>query len=217
MTFTGDLIAENVHVPREDWRSKLTTSSRSGVDFSPKQPKTDIVVNWGIIASDSTPVKISYKSDGKPVEWIKIHSSLGNPSWSEGGTVNLTFAWNSSGKWEGGTEEHPNSLQLKFTNDKKWDIGMTAETPEWWERFLGKTDRVPVGWENIKVPVPNLDFSLKALDYFMVTNLLFPGQHIFQAHPPAADDSKKTGLASPRDFILTGNINTSPKAPMISN
>lgn len=185
------------------------------MDFSPKTPKTNIAVDWGILTSDSKPVKISYKSDEKPISWKKKHHT-GHNTHSVNGTVKTTFSWNSSGMWEGGTEGHPNMLQLRFTNDKNWQVETQTEDPDLWEMlFQFKSGDVPARWKNISVPGPSVDFTLKALGYFMVTNLLFPGQHIFQAHSPVANSSKKTGLAAPRDIILTGDIKTSPKGPMI--
>ena len=211
---TGDLIAGNVFVEEEDRKNWYHCD---GVNFSPKAPKTNIAVDPGIVTSDSTPVKISYKSDEQPISWKRIHRT-GHGMYSEKGTVKTTFSWTSRGMWEGGTEEHPNMLQLRFTNDKNWQIETQTEDPDWWEKwFQGKSGDVPVRWKDITVPGPNVQLTLKALDYFMVTNLLFPGQHIFQAHSPVADSSKSTGLAAPRDIILTGDISTFSNAPMISS
>lgn len=44
------------------------------------------------------------------------------------------------------------------------------------------------------------------LDYFLTTNLLCPGKHLFKADAIGASTNK--GLALPHDFILTGEIST---------
>lgn len=45
------------------------------------------------------------------------------------------------------------------------------------------------------------------LDYFLTTNLLFPGEYVFR--PNGADEDGKPAIAVPRDTIIFGNINKS--------
>lgn len=217
MAFAGDLIADNVIVKGLDYEDgyPLRSYDRCGtIRFSTKEPRTSVTVDPGIVTAASTPVKISFESYEQTAKWakgcmdLKTETSLDK----ESGTIKAKFLWNSVGKWEGGTVDHPNALKLNFTNDKKWSLSSRAVKPEWWEQwFLGKTENLPDHWKDISVPGPNVTFSIKALDYFLVMNLLFPGYYTFLAHEPVADSSKKTGLAASRDTILTGNVTTDPK------
>ena len=46
---------------------------------------------------------------------------------------------------------------------------------------------------------------MNTLEYFLATNLLYPGKHIFKADSPSSKGIGK-GLALPHDLILTGQV-----------
>lgn len=180
------------------------------IHFSTSKPATKIKVNPGIVTSSSPSVQIGYESEEQVAKWSigTSDSSVEPPNENtESGTIDDTFCWSAKGSWNGGTSDHPNLLQLKFEKDKHWTVHVKGEDPGWLHKLIaGGTTDIPGFVSKLDPPVPNINLEMKALDYFLVTNLLFPGKHVFHAHPPNADKDKKTGLATPRDFILTGNI-----------
>lgn len=59
--------------------------------------------------------------------------------------------------------------------------------------------------------------SLPALNLLLTTNLLFPGQHVFKGHNVLSEtDQSPTGMALPRDVILTGMLSP-PSTTQIVN
>lgn len=75
-----------------------------------------------------------------------------------------------------------------------------------WETILGLRSEAPKHYTRLEVPSPKINMEMKALEYFLTTNLLFPGKHVFHAHALTAENKDKKGLAVPRDLILTGDI-----------
>ncbi len=58
------------------------------------------------------------------------------------------------------------------------------------------------------MPGPDIDLNMDPLDYFLTTNLLLAGQHVFKSDDLDENSSSK-GLAIPHELILTGDIKTS--------
>ncbi|EIT74599.1 hypothetical protein AO1008_10237 [Aspergillus oryzae 100-8] len=106
----------------------------------------------------------------------------------------------------GGTAAHPNLLQLDFKGDDEYKTIQTAAEPTFWLNWAGASTGYSYFYKDIHSPKPNIDLSMDALDYVLTTNVFFPGKEIFKAHSPVANADKSTGLAVPRDLILTGAV-----------
>ena len=130
-----------------------------------------------------------------------------NPPTFGSGTTNLEFTWTAKGSWKDLSDDsHPNRLGLEWTKDTNWKINTAAQPRAWWQWFChGNPNSVPEYFKNLQVPGPDVDLTMDSLDYFLTTNLLYPGKHVFQADTPSSDSTAK-GLALPRDLILTGTI-----------
>lgn len=167
---------------------------------------------------DSTSIKSSYESSEQSIHW-EYAVSTGTRTYSRGGIILAKWRWGSKGRWAaGGNPAHRNKLEVKFTDDGQWSVESHAyKGYKWWEgKFGGRPNQLPSYWTDPAPPAPGVDFKMKALDCFLVTNVLFPGQHIFKAHSPIADSSKKKGLAVPHDIILTGISSILPKRSCFS-
>ena len=130
-----------------------------------------------------------------------------NPPTFGSGTTNLEFTWTAKGSWKDLSDDsHPNRLGLAWTKDTNWRINTAAQPRAWWQWFCnGNPNSVPEHFKNLQVPGPDVDLTMDSLDYFLTTNLLYPGKHVFQVDTPSSDSTAK-GLALPRDLILTGTI-----------
>ncbi|GMG53986.1 unnamed protein product [Aspergillus oryzae var. brunneus] len=104
------------------------------------------------------------------------------------------------------TTAHPNLLQLDFKGDDEYKTIQTAAEPTFWLNWAGASTGYSYFYKDIHSPKPNIDLSMDALDYVLTTNVFFPGKEIFKAHSPVANADKSTGLAVPRDLILTGDV-----------
>ncbi|PIG86245.1 hypothetical protein AARAC_004691 [Aspergillus arachidicola] len=141
-------------------------------------------------------------------------ATTGTPAFADskptlsGGNVTLTFTWNAVGSWSVGAAAHPNLLQLDFKGDNEYTTIQTADKPTFWLDWVGASTGYPNFYKDIHAPKPDIDLSMDALDYFLTTNVFFPGREIFKAHSPVANADKSTGLAVPRDLILTGDVAT---------
>ncbi|KAJ5278993.1 hypothetical protein N7478_004365 [Penicillium angulare] len=133
------------------------------------------------------------------------------------GTAYLTFEWAIRGKWSNGVNDgaNPNIISLDWENDKNWSISGTRTAKggsigAWrmFENFIktSKSSYVPPNILTTNVPVPKVEIPVwNSLDYFLTTNLLYPGKQMFKAHEIGKQDSKS--LALPFDLILTDDLN----------
>ncbi|KAE8365761.1 hypothetical protein BDV27DRAFT_156643 [Aspergillus caelatus] len=214
LSFTGDMQAENIYVETLDnkvkvqnWPAIWEYSKCEGVDLPVDTPPTDITVSQDVVTASSDSVTVSFTSNSETSHW-SYYKDAGvagaNPTLASG-NVTLTFTWNAVGSWSGGTAAHPNLLQLDFKGDNEYKTIQTADKPTFWLSWMGGLN-YPSFYDNIRAPKPNIDLSMDALDYFLTTNVFFPGKEIFKAHSPIAGADRSTGLAVPRDLILTGDV-----------
>ncbi|KAF5855744.1 hypothetical protein ETB97_008553 [Aspergillus alliaceus] len=159
---------------------KKNTSRVTAVDFTlvPKQS-----TSWW---SSATDLKRIYTLNPSLI----YHATL-SPS--------LTPAINTP--LNGKDPSHPNRIGVKFENTNAWILGVPGKIPPWWrpsspEELLDYYDKLMM---TVDIDVPMAD-----LDYFLTSNLLFSGQHIFIADSPKPDSNYDHGLAVPRGLILTG-------------
>lgn len=163
-------------------------------------------------AQDHSSFKLSWTSNNKKVEsneWVPNASGRGGHySYS---SCQASFSYNGTGQWRGSTDpvHHPNQLGMSWTLDSTLSTHITADKPDFWDTIGGKVGEIPGKYRDLKPSAPQLDLTLKPLDYFLTTNLLLPGQHTFHAdNPVPASANVQAGIATPRDTILTGNVAT---------
>jgi hypothetical protein len=179
----------------------------AGIKFSPSSPKASISFSSEI---NSQAHSIRYTSDEQHVDWEHwtTKTSIGGEKRieKEYGTTNLTFEWAATGSWKDKkTTDHPNLLGFEWKRDGYWTILTSAEDQSIWQRFLGGSTRIPPNLQNLKVSGPEVSLEMSPLDYFLTTNLLYPGEHMFKADDPSSSSTDK-GIALPHDLILTGEI-----------
>ncbi|PKY03297.1 hypothetical protein P168DRAFT_305598 [Aspergillus campestris IBT 28561] len=178
----------------------------AGFHFSPGVPKTTITLGGDINATSN---EIQFTSSTQEVSWKdEIGTEKGSVKGS--GTVDLQFSWGAKGSWKDkSNSDHPNMLGFDWVGDGNWNIHLPkVDERSWLERAWKGRGSVPAEYKNLQVPSPNVNLEVKTLDYFLTTNLLYPGKHIFKADNPSSDSTDK-GLAFPHDLILTGQILTS--------
>ncbi|KAE8327944.1 hypothetical protein BDV39DRAFT_204347 [Aspergillus sergii] len=192
LALEGDMQAENIYVEALDTKAKYSSWQ------------------WEYSKCDSKPVTVSFTSNSKTCKWsyYRDPSVAGGKPTLSGGNVTLTFIWNAVGSWSGGTVAHPNLLQPDFKGDDEYTTIQTADKPTFWLNWAGASTGYPNFYKDIHAPKPNIDLSMDALDYFLTTNVFFPGKETFKTYSPVANADKSTGLAVPRDLILTGDVAT---------
>lgn len=114
------------------------------------------------------------------------------------------FEWAGTGKWEEEEVGKPNRIRLKFENTNEWIVKVSGSKRPWW--IPEEPDRLPKVYEKLVMKV-DIDIPMAELDYFLTTNLLFPGRHVLKAHAPYTKGNDHKGHAVPRDLILTGDVN----------
>ena len=157
-------------------------------------------------------ISISYLSGVQTLSWYYLVASVGI---SPPDTIKTTlkFSHGGSAKWtdDRGTAssssntKNPNLLKLQFSLPAKFDIKSKNSTGN--NSFWDKNDvDPPEKYKDIQVSLPNIDFNLRALDYFLTTNLILPGAQLFIADEPSGKAGDNYGLFMPRDTILTGKV-----------
>ncbi|KAI1188267.1 hypothetical protein F5B17DRAFT_429684 [Nemania serpens] len=205
MELSGKMRNKRIYIPtrndRTDGAVAFVLDYFEGVDFTPSTPETRIKIQSKISTSnaDSSSVTVTYKSDEKKVNWRQERFSPDFHS-VKTGVVNLKFALDGVGWWKGGDR---NQIHLVFRRDNDIKVDASAEKPPWWAPT--GSGQLPEHYEKLTMTL-DLDIAMGSLDYFLTTNLLFPGQHVFIADSPTPDADYNHGLGVPRDLILTGQV-----------
>ncbi|KAE8154618.1 hypothetical protein BDV25DRAFT_135786 [Aspergillus avenaceus] len=206
ITLKGGLMNESVHLKayRNSYKcglfnEKVCTETFDPVDVDCDSPDTEIHIKPMIDTGDA--IKLSYRSEKHDCEWVSFAGS-GMPAYS---TMQIRFKWTGAGAWTDETSpDKPNNIQIRFDSTNDWKVEASGRIPPWWNP--SSPDDLPDYFDKLKMTV-DVQIPMATLDYFLTTNLLFPGRQIFIADPvkpPNAD--YESGLAVPRDLILTGNV-----------
>ncbi|KAJ4246308.1 hypothetical protein NW762_013659 [Fusarium torreyae] len=115
------------------------------------------------------------------------------------GSVDYTFTAKGEGKW---SSDSATSVAASFSLSKSsFDCSTQTTKQEWYEKlFRIKTENMLAGMANLSVDVPAFSLDLGALNFFLVSNLLFPGKKVFSLGKIPDD------LYIPRDMLLLGSI-----------
>ncbi|GAB1194493.1 hypothetical protein APSETT444_003739 [Aspergillus pseudonomiae] len=218
MEFTGCLKHPGVKIPAQHTEKDIgyrvtEISDYDGFNFTVTNPPATVTVKPGITTSSEDAILISYKSKPETSEWSVNYKATEWAPPPKSGAVSATLSWKAKGQWIAGTQARPNLIGLTMTPDQNWSLN-ASETDhsnfftEWANKINGGID-VPDHYEGLQPPAV-FNLTMRALDYFLTTNLLFPGRQMFKAHIPVASaHANEKGLAVPRDLILTGDITSS--------
>ncbi|KAH7885569.1 hypothetical protein F5I97DRAFT_1414257 [Phlebopus sp. FC_14] len=93
------------------------------------------------------------------------------------------------------------SLKMDCSISKSdWSVTFKPEDRGGWDRFWRGPDTVPKWMEGLDVEVADFNLHLGSVDFFLTTNLLFPGDK------QVIDVDKKTGLHIPADLYIVGTV-----------
>jgi hypothetical protein len=208
MKFTYNL--PSLQITRDEYIEKdmFHYFSIRGFSFNLNNPASNAVLHPS--AQDSYgPFKMIYLSNVQQIHWLKQKYSFKDKDDDvKSGTVEAQFSFTGSAKWGRGTNtaSHPNQLQLNFTFASRLGVKLKAQSKSIWEELFGGSEELPPQARDISPPAPQIHVDLTPMDYFLTTNLLFPGKYLFRADDPA-QTSNTQGIMSPRDTILTGMVN----------
>ncbi|KAJ9115814.1 hypothetical protein QFC22_004955 [Naganishia vaughanmartiniae] len=140
-------------------------------------------------------------TDSQQIDIWEIEDEVYGGSWKNKGHADVTCTVSDSATWT--STDGANVLAMKFGGAPK--LIKTTASPSsdrsvWDKITMGETPNVPDAWNGLKITAPAITLDFGGLDYFLGTNLLFPGAHIFKADPVA------TGFYIPRDTLITGNL-----------
>ena len=156
-------------------------------------------------------ISVAYLSGTQNLQWMKLSLTIVSLSTPDSKNVSLKFAHSGAASWADdrtpGTTT-PNMLKLQFRLPEYFQVKDETVTEKvlFWDTSADRPEHYGV----ISVPLPSLDMSLPGLDYFLTTNLILPGAHLFIADPV---DDQTNGLFVPRDVLLTGQVAQDVKAP----
>ncbi|EWY79788.1 hypothetical protein FOYG_17078 [Fusarium oxysporum NRRL 32931] len=195
-----------------------------GCNFGTNSPAATITFGPNLVTVDAAPISIAYASNRQDINWNSSYDSEdadGNPfPVRHSGTVGATFTLKGAGQWTQSSDpvNAPNQLGLALTFDKTFGVSTYGEPQSGWDQwFSGKSEAVPDAFQNINPQAPNFQAQIY-MDYFLTTNLILPGQYVFKADNPVAMSSTSDhGLATPRDTILTAQMNMDAAAAAIRN
>ncbi|GAD91548.1 predicted protein [Paecilomyces variotii No. 5] len=170
------------------WHS---TDHCDGMDFNANQDPVNIqFVDHGATVSYSRTQRLNYSSS---------YSSTGPHGSTRGadGSADFTLSLQANGTWSNPNRDLSNRLLLSvslpptltmtISNVDGDGFGMAYPTP-------------PSSLTNLQIKTPTASLDSVSLDYFLTTNLLFPGQHVFDA------DEAPESVWHPRDTLLTGKV-----------
>ncbi|KAL6718462.1 hypothetical protein ACLMJK_004553 [Lecanora helva] len=152
-------------------------------------------------------ISIKYLSGVQNLSWYNQVMTV-SPTPPQFKTTSLKFSHGGSAKWiddrTQGTKT-PNLLKLQFSLPSKFEIKDKSSTEKilFWDK---NNAQPPDQYKDIDISLPPIDFNLRALDYFLTTNLVLPGAQLFIADEPSGKAGQDYGLFMPRDVILTGKV-----------
>jgi hypothetical protein len=210
MRFTFNLPSNQIVAPKVMIRRGTAFSgiyfNMDGFSFNLDSPASDLVFS-STNSSSTPPVNISYTSETQRMNWGSSVTIGGNPTSDEGGVVNAVFSFTGTARWGRGPnpELYPNQLQLLFSFGSHLGVKVDPQKYSWWEQIFGAKNSLPPSARDIRPAAPVISVDMTPMDYFLTTNLLFPGEHIFHIDDPS-QTTEMQGLMTPRDTILTGMI-----------
>ncbi|KAE8141028.1 hypothetical protein BDV38DRAFT_279483 [Aspergillus pseudotamarii] len=214
MAFTGRLKHPEVKIPsnkiEEESPGQIKDTKYSELKFTTTTPPATVTVKPGITTSNEDAILINYKSNPDKSHWSVTYRAYAMAPAPKYGAVLATLSWKAKGRWKAGTQERPNLIGLTMTPDNKWSLSASnTEHSNWLAEMGNKIDGQVVvpSYYGDQQPAAKFDLTMRVLDYFLTTSLLFPGRQMFKAHLPVAPaNANQKGLAVPRDLIRTGDI-----------
>ncbi|KAJ5359332.1 uncharacterized protein N7496_011745 [Penicillium cataractarum] len=186
------------------------------LSFNVNDNPATLAIPSGLSSSD-TPSTAKYSSLSYAQNWVTENLIMGGTEperiWGNG-TINNTFNLNGSGQWAGSSDPtRPNQLNFNLSMDTTMSVSPTPASWKWYQvAFEGYSDDLPPTLQNVQPQVPPGSCVL-SMDYLLTTNLLFPGQNVFIPDSPVPSGGDTTsGVACPRDLIMTGSLNPNPQA-----
>jgi len=189
-----------------------------GAAFNMCQPAARFSFTGALVHEGNSPLSLEYSSPEQTMNWSYTHwagSDMTMHKKTDRGTVFATFSLQGHGQWRGSSDpqKRPNELGLQIEFNDKFKFTARPDSKSWFE--TNKSDKVPYQLNSIATPSPHFSVDI-AMDYFLTTNILLPGQYVFKADNPVAPSGQADhGLAMPRDTILTGKINMDSTAAAI--
>jgi len=197
-----------VTVPSIDQSGLFYSRYLEGCSFNVNSPSSTIAINGLLVNASKPPVTVSYASTTQAMSWSSQSVGVGHvPPIPNTGTADAVFNLGGTAQCATSSANHPNELSLSFTFDETFTVSVQAQSQSFWQEICGGQDTVPQEYLNLSPVAPSISLSLPPLDYYLTTNLILPGKYVFIADPPVASSDNAHGLASPRDTILTGQIN----------
>ncbi|KAI1937148.1 hypothetical protein LOZ66_004065 [Ophidiomyces ophidiicola] len=198
MKFRFYLTSMELHVDKKDehgssllatWRKKL-----DAVDFNMKDEMVSLEIGEKSSTNWSRSIRLNWSVYSNPT-FGSAHTTHGE--------LTLTFKIAKEGHWK--LDGNKISFVIQFPD--KFEVSAVADQHSFWEKFFDSaSEDIPSEYKNLSLDIPVADMELRSMDYFLTTNLVFPGYTSFVPNSP------DTGLAVPRDTIITGQIQTSGSA-----
>lgn len=197
MRFTLNLPSHPIEAPQYQKATGEMVFNMDGFFFNLDSPTAELVFS-STNSSPTPPVKLSYTSAPQRMEWTSV-DKFGRHVLSKSGAVDAKFSITGTASWGRGPkpELYPNQLQLLFTFASQLGITIEAKKQEWWKLFFGGTNALPPHARGINPSAPAISVDMTPMDYFLTTNLLFPGEHIFHVDDPSQTTDMQ-GLMTPR-------------------
>ena len=113
------------------------------------------------------------------------------------GQAVFTFSADGKGTWKSNGNEQ---FGISFELPANFKVDANPESKGLLAKVFGAMDTKIKAMDNLSIAVPPFSLDLGAIDFFLTTNLLLPGQHIFKLR--AVPDN----LYFPRDILLQGDV-----------
>ncbi|EEP81027.1 predicted protein [Uncinocarpus reesii 1704] len=193
MKFLFNLPSLALHVDKVDelgsnilvkWHRKL-----DAVDFNMKDSSVWLEIGEKVAINWSHEVKLKWSFYRDP--------TFGNAETTQG-DITMTFKVVESGDWK----LAGNKVGFVIRFPEKFGITVVASEKSDLEKLFLESEQIPEEYKKISMEIPVADVELDSMDYFLTTNLVFPG---YTSFVPGNPDN---GLVVPRDTIITGEIKT---------
>ncbi|KAK0633954.1 hypothetical protein B0T14DRAFT_492023 [Immersiella caudata] len=192
--------------------SRILTRYVDGFSFDMASTPATLTIHPGLSVKGSATGEITWKGPPTRLNWnYLLNTPVPVPI---KGVADLDFSLSGRGTWEDGADSASTALKFRWDMPKHLQPVVTPETmPSDWDAFWnGRVNMIPT--ELVNPVFEGFDLSSTAeLDYFLTTNLLLPGQHMFSPDPLVANSAAaQRGISVPHDVLLTGVLTLPPTA-----
>ncbi|KAL7937411.1 hypothetical protein V8C35DRAFT_292441 [Trichoderma chlorosporum] len=148
---------------------------------------------------------LAYEQTVKDVKFYKIHWTSAGPDAgvyqsNDEGKADFKLTAETSASWKNDGNDEKLSLSIEAPKSFESEATNHDQPNLFQEIFMGHLKGILPGMNDIKITIPEVKIDFGAIDYFLTTNILLPGSHVFKPGKASED------VYIPHELLILGSI-----------